>query len=107
MVMAAIRSNGSELMTLRRLGEAARRGRITRREAILRGGALGLSLPAMMALHSMTGPIGAMAASRQDDGAEPVAGGTLNLAVQADPAELDPHKTSLTAAWHVIEHVYD
>ncbi len=34
-------------------------------------------------------------------------GGTLKLGVQADPAELDPHKTSLTAAWHVIEHVYE
>ena len=29
------------------------------------------------------------------------------MGLQADPAELDPHKTSLTAAWHVIEHVYN
>jgi peptide/nickel transport system substrate-binding protein len=34
-------------------------------------------------------------------------GGTLKVGLQADPAELDPHKTSLTAAWHVIEHIYD
>lgn len=105
--MADIRSNGSELLKVRRLHEAVRRGRLTRRQAILRGGALGLSVPAMMSLHSLTGGIGASAASRQDASPEPVAGGTLRLGVQADPAELDPHKTSLTAAWHVIEHVYE
>lgn len=105
--MADIRSNGSEVSKVRRLHEAVRRGRLTRREAILRGGALGLSMPSMLALHSLTGGVGAAAATRQDASPEPVVGGTLRLGVQADPAELDPHKTSLTAAWHVIEHVYD
>ncbi|HYH12857.1 MAG TPA: ABC transporter substrate-binding protein [Thermomicrobiales bacterium] len=105
--MADIRSNGSEVLKVRRLHEAVRRGRLTRREAILRGGALGLSVPSMLALHSLTGGIGASAATRQEASPEPVTGGTLRLGVQADPAELDPHKTSLTAAWHVIEHVYD
>jgi peptide/nickel transport system substrate-binding protein len=64
-------------------------------------------MPSMLALHSLTGGVGAAAAARQDASPEPVVGGTLRLGVQADPAELDPHKTSLTAAWHVIEHVYD
>jgi peptide/nickel transport system substrate-binding protein len=95
------------MQVVRQLGDAIRSGRLTRREAMLRGGALGLSLPAMMALHGMTGGIGVSAAARQDATPEPVSGGTLKLGVQADPAELDPHKTSLTAAWHVIEHVYD
>lgn len=104
-VMSRIRTNGSDLQTVQRLNNAIRRGRLTRREAMLRGGALGLSLPSMMALHGMVGGADISAASRQD--AEPVAGGTLRLGVQADPAELDPHKTSLTAAWHVIEHVYE
>jgi peptide/nickel transport system substrate-binding protein len=105
--MSDIRTNRSELGAVRQLSAAIRQGRLTRREAILRGGALGLSLPAMMALHSMAGGIGVAAATRQDATPEPVAGGTLKLGVQADPAELDPHKTSLTAAWHVIEHVYE
>ena len=105
--MSGIRSNGSEMQTVRRLNRAIQRGRLTRREAMLRGGALGLSLPAMMSLHGLSGGMGVSAAARQDVTSEPVAGGTLRLGVQADPAELDPHKTSLTAAWHVIEHVYE
>ncbi len=39
--------------------------------------------------------------------AEGQPGGTLRVGLSADPAELDPHLTSLTAAWHVIEHVYE
>ncbi len=105
--MSKVRTNSSEVRRIGALHDAVRRGRLTRREAILRGGALGLSLPAMVALHSMTGGIGASAAARQDATPEPVTGGELHLGVQADPAELDPHKTSLTAAWHVIEHVYE
>lgn len=103
--MTRIRSIGSEQADAQRLARAIRHGRLTRREAMLRAGALGFSIPSMMALHGLTGVTGVSAASRQD--AEPVAGGTLTLGVTADPAELDPHKTSLTAAWHVIEHVYD
>ncbi len=103
--MSNIRSIGAEQTEVKRLARAIRSGRLTRREAMLRGGALGLSLPSMMALHGVAGVTGVSAAARQD--AEPVAGGTLALGVQADPAELDPHKTSLTAAWHVIEHVYE
>lgn len=103
--MSEIRTNRSELTTIRELREAIARGRLTRREAMLRGGALGLSLPAMIALHGATGGIGALAA--QDATPEPATGGTLKLGVQADPAELDPHLTQLTAAWHVIEHVYE
>jgi peptide/nickel transport system substrate-binding protein len=103
--MSEIRTNHSELATIRALREAIARGRLTRREAMLRGGALGLSLPAMIALHGATGGIGALAA--QDATPAPVTGGTLKLGVQADPAELDPHLTQLTAAWHVIEHVYE
>ena len=34
------------------------------------------------------------------------AGGTLKVGMQADPAALDPHKQSLTALWHVVEHIY-
>lgn len=105
--MAKVRTNQMEMNDVQRLGNALRRGRLTRREAMLRGGALGLTLPSMMALHQMSGGIGVSAATSQDATPEPVPGGTLKIGLQADPAELDPHKTSLTAAWHVIEHVYE
>ncbi|HEV2072872.1 MAG TPA: ABC transporter substrate-binding protein [Thermomicrobiales bacterium] len=80
-------------------------GRLTRRDAIVRGAALGLSVPAMMALGAVGNA--PLRASAQE--ASPVArtGGTLRVGLSADPAELDPHKTSLTAAWHVLEHVYE
>jgi peptide/nickel transport system substrate-binding protein len=43
----------------------------------------------------------------QEASPEPVSGGTLKVGLQADPAQLDPALTSLTAAWHIIEHVYE
>jgi peptide/nickel transport system substrate-binding protein len=80
-------------------------GRLNRRDAIVRGAALGLSVPAMMALGAVGNA--PLRASAQE--ASPVArtGGTLRVGLSADPAELDPHKTSLTAAWHVLEHIYE
>ncbi len=80
-------------------------GRLTRRDAIVLGAALGLSVPAMMALGAVGNA--PLRASAQE--ASPVArtGGTLRVGLSADPAELDPHKTSLTAAWHVLEHIYE
>jgi peptide/nickel transport system substrate-binding protein len=70
---------------------------------MIRGAALGLSVPAMMALGAVANA--PRRASAQ--GATPVTGGTLKVGLSADPAELDPHKTQLTAAWHVLEHVYN
>lgn len=80
-------------------------GTLTRRQAMRKGAALGLSVPAMMAL----GAVGnrPRAAVAQEASPEPVRGGTLRVGLSADPAELDPHLTSLTAAWHVIEFVYN
>ncbi|HLU36690.1 MAG TPA: ABC transporter substrate-binding protein [Thermomicrobiales bacterium] len=80
-------------------------GSLNRRQAMQKGAALGLSVPAMMAL----GAVGnrPKAAAGQEASPEPVRGGTLRVGLSADPAELDPHKTNLTAAWHVIEHVYE
>jgi peptide/nickel transport system substrate-binding protein len=43
----------------------------------------------------------------QEASPEPVSGGTLRVAVQGDPAELDPHLTVLNAAGVVIDLVYD
>lgn len=73
-------------------------GTISRRAAIQRGTAVGLGTASLMAL-------GAMPIAQAQDG-EPKRGGTLRVGLQADPADLDPHKNSLTAALHVFEHVY-
>ncbi|MDQ3613769.1 MAG: ABC transporter substrate-binding protein [Chloroflexota bacterium] len=105
--MSRTRSIGTEQSDVQRLTRAIRSGQLTRRQAMLRGGALGLSLPSIMALNGLASVTGVSASSLQTPVAEPVAGGTLTLGVQADPAELDPHMTSLTAAWHVLEHVYE
>jgi peptide/nickel transport system substrate-binding protein len=85
------------------LGAEIAQGRLTRREALARGAAAGIALPALMSLA------GAGIAAAQDATPNPDAkpGGTLRVGLSADPAELDPHLTELTAAWHVIEHVYE
>ncbi|MHB8644915.1 MAG: ABC transporter substrate-binding protein [Thermomicrobiales bacterium] len=36
----------------------------------------------------------------------PKKGGILKVGLQADPVALDPHKTSLTATSHILEHIY-
>ncbi len=84
------------------LAKKVSEGTISRRDAIKRGTAVGLGASSLMALGVM--PL----VSAQTAGPNPDAksGGTLKVGLQADPAELDPGKTSLTAAWHVIEHVY-
>jgi len=86
-------------------------GKLTRREAILRGAALGLGTAGLVALNGATSVFAqdATPASAGDTPLDPNAksGGILKVGLQADPAELDPHKTNLTAAWHIIEHVYD
>ena len=78
-------------------------GTISRRAAIQRGTAVGLGAASLMALGAM--PIASAQDASPDPDAKP--GGTLRVGLSADPAELDPHKTNLTAAWHVIEHVYN
>lgn len=92
--------------TMWRLARQIMDGTLTRRQAMQKGTALGLSLPAMMALGAVGNP-GRATAQDASPAADPVRGGTLRVGLAADPAELDPHLTSLTAAWHVIEHVYN
>jgi peptide/nickel transport system substrate-binding protein len=92
--------------TMWRLARQIMDGTLTRRQAMQRGTALGLSLPAMMALGAVGNPR-RTAAQGATPATEPVRGGTLRVGLSADPAELDPGLTSLTAAWHVIEHVYN
>ncbi len=78
-------------------------GKISRRSAIQRGTAVGLGAASLMALGAM--PLASAQDSTPNPDAKP--GGTLRVGLSADPAELDPAKTRLTAAWHVIEHVYN
>ncbi len=40
------------------------------------------------------------------DTADIVMGGTLKMGMQSDPGTLDPQIESLTATWHVVEHIY-
>jgi peptide/nickel transport system substrate-binding protein len=91
----------TERVTVQSLVSDIARGRLTRREALAMGAAAGLALPALAAL----GGTAAAQDSTPDPNAKP--GGTLRVAVQADPAELDPHLTQLTAAWHALEHIYE
>ena len=90
-------------VTLQSLVSDITHGRLTRREALLRGAAAGLAMPALAAI----GGVGVASAQDATPAADVVTGGTLRVGLSADPAELDPHLTSLTAAWHVIEHVYE
>src|SRR5215211_1841656 len=64
-------------------------------------GAAGLGLAAPFLGRGMS----AFAAPARQAGT-PTPGGILEVGLQADPTALDPQKQSLTAIWHVIEHIY-
>jgi peptide/nickel transport system substrate-binding protein len=78
----------------------ARLGKLDRRQLV--AGAAGLGLTAPFLGRGMS----AIAAPARQDGT-PTPGGILKVGLQADPTALDPHKQSLTAIWHVIEHIYN
>jgi peptide/nickel transport system substrate-binding protein len=77
-----------------------RLGKLDRRQLV--AGAAGLGLAAPFLGRGM----GAFAAPARQEGT-PTQGGILKVGLQADPTALDPHKQSLTAIWHVIEHIYN
>jgi len=74
--------------------------KLDRRQLV--AGAAGLGLAAPFLGHGT----GAFAAPARQEGT-PTPGGILKVGLQADPTALDPHKQSLTAIWHVIEHIYN
>jgi peptide/nickel transport system substrate-binding protein len=83
---------------------------LTRRQIMTRGAALGLSAAALSKFASEAAPAGhggAFAKLAQDATPTPKTGGTLKVGLQADPTALDPYKQSLTAIWHVTEHIYN
>lgn len=95
----------SRSTTLSDLVEAVRSGRMTRRDALKAATAAGLAMPALATIAGVAVGQATPEAAALDPNAKP--GGILKVGLQADPAELDPHLTSLTAAWHLIEHVYE
>jgi peptide/nickel transport system substrate-binding protein len=84
-------------------------GKVSRREMMKRATVFGLSASAVstLSLAAIAVPGTASIVSAQDATPEPVAGGTLRMGMQADPTAFDPQKTSATAIWRVVEHVYD
>jgi peptide/nickel transport system substrate-binding protein len=77
-----------------------RPGKFDRRQLVAGAAGLGLAAPFLGRGES------AHAALARQDGT-PTPGGILKVGLQADPTALDPHKQSLTAIWHVIEHIYN
>jgi peptide/nickel transport system substrate-binding protein len=72
---------------------------VSRRAVVLGGAALGVAAP--FARLRFT------AAQEATPAVEPVSGGILKVGLQADPTALDAQKQSLTAIWHVVEHIYE
>src|SRR5688572_14942803 len=77
-----------------------RLGKLDRRQLV--AGAAGLGLAAPFLGRGMS----AFAVPARQEGT-PTPGGILKVGLQSDPTALDPQKQSLTAIWHVIEHIYD
>jgi peptide/nickel transport system substrate-binding protein len=89
-----VRSGQEEHMTPR---DESRPDMLNRRQVIAGATGLGLAAP-FFRFESR-----ALAAQN----GTPTPGGTLKVGLQADPTALDPQKQSLTAIWHVIEHIYN
>jgi len=77
-------------------------GKISRRDAVKRTAIGGAVAAGAIGAAPMVRP--ALRTMAQD--AEPVPGGTLRMGMQSDPGVLDTQLQSLTAAWHVVEHIY-
>jgi peptide/nickel transport system substrate-binding protein len=83
------------------------KGNLTRRQAMLRAAGMGVGAavagPRLVGA-APAGRAGAPSAGAQD--ATPKPGGVLKMGMQSDPSALDPQTQSLTAIWHVVEHIY-
>lgn len=79
-------------------------GDLTRRSLMLRAA----GLAGVVAASPLLGRAGATLAqdSTPVDTADIKMGGTLRMGMQSDPGTLDPQLQSLTATWHVVEHIY-
>jgi peptide/nickel transport system substrate-binding protein len=99
----------SEERAYKELLDGVLTGKVSRREMMKRAAALGLSASAIstLSLAAFAVPGTASIVSAQDATPAPVSGGILRMGMQADPTAFDPQKTSATAIWRVVEHVYD
>ncbi|CAN5523581.1 ABC transporter substrate-binding protein [soil metagenome] len=77
-------------------------GKLTRRQTIGRAAVAGAAATGAFAMTPTFRP--AQRSLAQD--AEPKPGGILRMGMQSDPGALDTQLQSLTAAWHVVEHIY-
>jgi ABC-type transport system substrate-binding protein len=79
-----------------------RLGKLDRRQLVTGAAGLGLAAPFLgRGIDALASPF------LQDATPSPARGGILKVGLQSDPTALDPQKQSLTAIWHVIEHIYD
>ena len=76
-----------------------RLGKLDRRQLVAGAAGLGLAVPFLG--RGMSACRAGSARGNADTGR------ILKVGLQSDPTALDPQKQSLTAIWHVIEHIYD
>ena len=95
--------SGNDSQAFDRLFREVISGRLNRRDVVARAAALGVSTASLGALSV----VGAPSVRAQEASPTPKAGGILKVGLQADPTALDPHLQSLTAIWHVVEHIYN
>jgi peptide/nickel transport system substrate-binding protein len=85
-------------------------GNLDRRKLMLRSAAMAAaSVPVIGGATSVAAAPATRSSLRragQEDG-EPRPGGVLRMGMQSDPSALDPQLQSLTAIWHVVEHIYN
>lgn len=102
----------SEQQEFKKLLDGALSGRFSRRQVMTRAAALGMTAATVSTLGLAAKAAPGVSSAKyipnaQDATPVPVSGGTLKVGMQADPTALDPHTQSLTAIWHVVEHIYD
>jgi peptide/nickel transport system substrate-binding protein len=102
----------SEQQEFKKLLDGALSGRFSRRQVMTRAAALGMTAATVSTLGMAAKAAPGISSAKyipnaQDATPVPVSGGTLKVGLQADPTALDPQTQSLTAIWHVVEHIYD
>lgn len=96
-----------EQLAFRRLLDDVLAGKLNRRQVMTRAAALGLSAASIHTLGLAAGATPVSYARPAAQEGEPTPGGRLVVGLLGDPANVDPHKESLTAKFHVTEHFYE
>jgi len=83
-------------------------GDLTRRSLMLRAAGLaGAAAAVSIPMATRVGSALAQDPTPEIDTADIKMGGTFRMGMQSDPGGLDPQLQSLTACWHVVEHIYN